>query len=344
MRLVGKMKKKDDRIIDIVSSEASSDYASFRDELLRLSGAFSTLERMKPQDLKRLSEKGLDATGRLVILSQILLPQLCSIIERGLTLEEIGLLVGLDQKGMKRVFKKPEIKKAATIISGTVDKEKFMKVLVPLKTTIRTAKGEVKERPVKEPLLAPRRLVERVQRTGYITREGRVLSHDYLSLVSGPFPTIYLFQTGREAAEESMGDDWKVAMGERMADDQGAIRAKLEIAVAVLGFLRPLFQSEQASILAQKLAAFFFATYENAVHYASRHRALNDQATFDRIEALVRPFLYTAEGLERSEWTVDQGSRERIVEAIDKVMAELEAVIDGRAILLPGVASELSKV
>lgn len=338
------MNKKNDRIVKIVSNEPGSDHTLLRDELLRLSGAFGTLGQLKPQDLKRLAEKGLDPTLKLIILTQMLLPQLCSIIGRGLTLEEIGFLVGSDEKAIKYAIKKPDIVKVATITPGKVDEKRFMKVLVPLRTTIHTTEEDVQERPVKEPLLASRHLVERVQRRGYITSEGRVLRHDYLSLVSGPLPTVYSFQNNLLAVEEVMnGENWKEAKKGKTAHDQSAIMAELEIAVAVLRFLKPLFMSDHALIIAQKLAGFFYATYENAVHYASRHRALNDQATFDRIEALARPLLLSADGLERSEWVKDKHMRESVAIAIDEVLEELEAVIQGRALLLPDALSELTE-
>ena len=338
------MKKKIDRIVNKVRSEQSSEYASVRDEILRISGALSTLEQLKLQDVKRLSMKSLDATRRLVILSQILLPQLCSIIERGLTLEEIGFLVGLDQNGLKSVLKKVAIKRAAIIISGKVEKTQFVKIMVPLKTTVQNADGEIIEKPVKEPLLAPKRLVDEIRRTGYITKEGHLLRRGYISRVSGPLPTVYVFQNSREVAEEAMGEGWKAKMEEGMADDQGVIKAKLEIAIAVLELLKPLFGSEYAPIIIEQLAQFFFAAYENAVHYAWRYRALNDKDTFDKIEFLVRPLLYAADGLGRSDWIKDQESREQVVEAIDKVIMEFKAVIEGRASLLPEAVSQLSTV
>lgn len=337
------MKKKNDRIVYKVSSEQSSEYASVRDEILRISGALSTLEQLKLRDVKRLNAKGLDATRRLVILSQILLPQLCSIIERGLTLEEIGFLVGLDQDGLKSVLKKVAIKRAAIIIPGKVEGAQYVKIMVPLKTTIQNAEGEIIEKPVKEPLLAPKRLVDEIRRTGYITREGRLLRRGYISPVSGPLPTVYVFQSGEKVVEEAMGEGWKVKMAERIADDQGVIKAKLEIAIAVLELLRPLFGSEYAPIILEQLAQFFFATYDNAVHYAWRYRTLNDKDTFDQIEFLVRPLLYAADGLDRSDWINDQESREQVVEAIDKVIMEFKAVIEGRAFLLPEAISQLSR-
>jgi len=337
------MKTKNDRIVYKVRSEQGSEYESVRDEILRISGAFSTLEQLKLQDVKWLSTKGLDATGRLVILSQILLPQLCSIIERGLTLEEIGFLVGLDQNGLKSVLKKPAIKRAVIIMPGKVEKTQFVKIMVPLKTTKQNADGEIIEKPVKEPLLAPKRLVDEIRRTGYITKEGRLLRRGYISPVSGPLPTVYVFQNSREVAEEAMGEGWKAKTEERMADDQEVIKAKLEIAIAVLELLKPLFSSEYAPIIVDQLAQFFFATYDNAVHYAWRYRALNDKDTFDEIEFLVRPLLCAADSLGKSDWIKNQESREQVVEAIDKVISEFKAVIDGRALLLPEAVSELSR-
>lgn len=295
---------------------------------------------MRASDLRRLAAKGLDPKLKLILLSQMLFPRLCSIVGRGLTLEEISLLSGLDEIAVKRALKTPEIAKVTPIRPGKADSKSFVKVMVPLKRTIHADEGETRERPVKEPLLARRKLVEQVQRDGYVTREGRVLRHDYLSLVSGPMPIVYTFQGIIETVETEFDGGWSKGTKRRMAQDQAFLKAELEAAVAVLRFLAPLFQSEYAPVIAENLAAFFRATYESAIHYASRHRALNDQATFDMIEDLALPLIASAGGLEMSEWIKDEGMRESVAKAMDKVLEEFEAVVEGRAVLMPGTSSE----
>lgn len=342
MQLVGCRMKENDRIAEVINPWPEYEYASARDELLRLSGAFSTLGQLRKQDMKRLAEKGMDPTTRMILLAQMLLPQLCSIIGRGLTLEEVGLLVGLDERATKRIIRSREIAKVLTINPESVEKGEFVKVMVPLRTTIHTREGEVQERPVREPLLARRKLVERVRRAGYVTQEGRVLRRDYLTLVSGPMPSVLRFQGLRKTAEDGVADGRSDPMKEMMLDDQGAQRAELEIAAAMLGFLRPLFRSESAPVVAQRLASNLHVIHDNVLHYASRYRALNDQASFDRIEALARPLLLCADGFERSEWIRDRQTRERVAMAIDKVLEELVAVIQGRALLMPNAVSELT--
>ena len=91
------------------------------------------------------------------------------------------------------------------------------------------------------------------------------------------------------------------------------------------------------------MAEFFLDTYEHAVHYAWRYRALNDRDTFENIGALAKPFLFAAEGLRNSDWSKDPESRQAVVEAIDQVIAEFEAAIEGRALLSPEVTSEQSR-
>jgi hypothetical protein len=58
---------------------------------------------------------------------------------------------------------------------------------------------------------------------------------------------------------------------------------------------------------------------------------------------LVRPLLYAAEGFGKNDRIKNQESRAQVVEAIDKVMKEFKAVIEGRAFLLPEAVSELLK-
>ncbi len=333
--------KEKDRIVEIVGSTPDDDYASVRDELLRLSGALGAIGKLREQDLRRLAEKGLDPAHKMLVLSQLLLPQVCSIIGRGLTLEEIGLLTGLDEKAVKRAMRRPEVAKAATIKPGTVDKSRFVKVMVPLRTITRTSGAKAHEKPVREPLLAPRELVDRVVRSGYVTEEGRVLRQDYLSLVSGPMPVVYMISSNVMLVEDKENASRRVAVNRRLAGDETAIKAELEIAVAVLEYLKPLFLSESAPAIAERLTDFFFTSYERAIHYASRHKALNDLDTFERIEAAARPLLASAEGLEGSEWIKDDYMRKSVAMAIDDVLDELNAVIQGRAHLLPSAISDI---
>jgi hypothetical protein len=83
------MTGENDRITEIGIPKRRLDYDTVRDEIVRMSGVFSTLEQLRSQDIDRLVSKAFDVAGKVVILSQILFPQLCTVIGRGLTLEEI---------------------------------------------------------------------------------------------------------------------------------------------------------------------------------------------------------------------------------------------------------------
>ena len=150
-------------------------------------------------------------------------------------------------------------------------------------------------------------------------------------------PTVYFFRSINQASEAGTGRSGNEFTRESTSADQKYIRAELEAAAAVLAFLAPLFRSEHAQVIVEHLANFFFATYENAIHFASRHHAWRDQATFDEIERLVLPLQAAAQGLERNEWIKEERMRKSVATAMDKVLKELEAVIEGRAMLVPGV-------
>jgi hypothetical protein len=314
------MKMKKDRIANIVDSKENAEYDSVRDEIISASGAFSSLAPLKLQDLKRLSSKGFETSDRLVILSQILFPQLCSIIGRGLTLEEIGLLVGSDQAELKRAFKRPSIRNVVIVIPETVENTKFVKIYVPLKKTVHSDDGKVEDVPVKEPLLAPKLFVDKIIRTGYQVEGGRIWRRDYISRQTGPLPTIYLFQSHPEVIEKIIGEGVKKKMEERMAQDPGVIKANRDIADAELKLLKPLIIGEYAPKISKQVERFLFQTHVNILHYAHRYRALNDRDTYDKIEKLAEPLLTAANEL-LIKRLQDQESGDKIVDTIDEAMS-----------------------
>ncbi|MCX6651197.1 MAG: hypothetical protein NT131_06040 [Methanomassiliicoccales archaeon] len=287
-----------------------------------MSSMFDMMEPLTSNDVGRLCEKGFISDARLNILSQMLFPQLCSIIERGLTLEEIGLLAGFDRARTKKALKKSIVKGLSTIVVEKADSKRYVKVSVPLVIKV-LVNEEMKETISKEPLLAPKSSVNRLLRKGYRTKDGRSLRYDYLSFVPGPMPTVYFFKSGKDLVSESVGDKRLKEMEARFIKDKGAMKADREIALAQLNLLKCIFESEFASEFIEQMTALFFSTYDNVHRYAYRFNALGDMRTFNNIEKLAQAFLLFAQGLEDSGPAIRPGLLGEVVDIINAAIGEL---------------------
>jgi hypothetical protein len=126
------MSSDDDRIVDIGEVDQGYLPAAVRDEIIWVGGALSATKPMTPKEMERFLSSGFDLRDRLVVLSKVLLPQLCSIIGRGLTLEEIALIVGASEAKVKHLLKDPEVLRSTGIRKEEVVHADFVKVLVPL--------------------------------------------------------------------------------------------------------------------------------------------------------------------------------------------------------------------
>jgi hypothetical protein len=293
------MSRKKDRIADIADPRTNSALSSVRDDIIRASGAFSTMRPLNTQDIRWLELKAFDSTTKFVILSQILLPRICSIIGRGLTMEEMGLLTGIDQRELKSLLRKPSVKDSIVMEVGKVDRSEYVNIHLPFRKIIKIGEADFEER-IKEPMLAPKRLVDDIRRNGYMTEDGHLWRYDYISLVSGPLPVAYIFRSIRDGAEETMEKEIGKDGIEALSNDPTVGKAEQEIASSITETIKPLFEDERFTGYLKKMVDFFSETYANAVRYAWRYRALNDMETFDRIEMLARPFLLVANDVENS--------------------------------------------
>jgi hypothetical protein len=293
------MSRKKDRIADIADPRTNSPISSARDEIIRASGAFSTMRPLNAQDIRWLESKAFDSAARFVILSQILLPRICSIVGRGLTMEEMELLTGIDQGELKNLLRKPSVKDTIVMEACKVDRSEFVNIHLPFRKIIKVGEADFEER-IKEPMLAPKKLVYDVRRNGYMTEYGHLWRYDYVSLVSGPLPTVYIFRSIKnnveEIIEKTIGQDGIVTL----SNDPTIENAEQEIASSVMETIEPLFEDECLPGLMEKLADFFSERYASAVRYAWRYRALNDMKTFNEIELLARPFHFMASDIKKS--------------------------------------------
>ena len=313
MRSVSKMSGKKDRIAEIADSEHNSSYSTIRDSIIRAGGAFSTVRPLSAHNIQWLESKAFDSTTRFVILSQLLLPRIGSIIGRGLTMEEIGLLTGVDQRELKNILKKSGVKDAAIMEAGKVDRSKFVSVHLPFRKIIRIGETNYEER-IKEPMLAPKRLVDDVRRNGYMTEDGHLWRYDYVSLVSGPLPIVYMFRSIRDVAEETLEEAIGKEGIETLSNDRSVGKAEQEIASTIMETIKPLVESEHFPDYLDKIADFFSETYTNSVRYAWRYRALNDLKTFNQIETLARPFRFIANDVRMNAPTTNKQNEKTFLE------------------------------
>ena len=309
-----------DRILDIVNVKEDEDYQRIRDDLIRIGGMFSVLDELKDQDVERIISESFTPAGRFFILSQTLFPQLCEIIGRGLTLEEIGFIIGVDQAEIKTLLKRKKIRNAGNFSISDVSKTDFVKIILPLKGTFEYADGTIsKDVPLKEPLLAPVHLVDDIRHNGYKTKDGHVLRQGYITKISGPLPSTYKFNrvniiSGRETKE----------IKNRMKNDMGMIRASSEIVIAQLELIKMVIDNERAPEYFSQMAIFFHEISLNVSHYAWRYRALNDMATYEKIERTIIPFHLVAERLPNCQWIYDRNVRQITMNIINQTILELK--------------------
>jgi hypothetical protein len=320
------MRGKKDRNAEIVTPNAILYRAEARDEMIRISSVFSALGHPSSKDIKRMCARGFGAPGRLIILSHMLFPQICSTIGRGLTLEELGCLTGIDQVRVKNALRSSAVKRAMTFTSQEADMTGFIKVAVPLKVTFQNENGTQDVRTENTPLLARSSTVDDIRRKGYVTNDGKVIKHDYLTFMPGPPPTLYLFKNQRDVARDEMGEGWEAEMAEKYVGDAGVSRAMKDARTAQLEFFKGVVLSEHAPTLLEQMARFFYESCDNVRCYAFRYQALNDRATFDRIQELADAFIMIARCMEE----LHEGGRERmddVVDEIDRMLDELKKVV-----------------
>lgn len=290
------MREKKDRNAEIVTPERPLDYVDVHDGMVRIGYMFETMRPLTPEDVGRLCERGFTPNGRFTILSQLLFPQLCSIIGRGLTLEEMGLLSGLDAARRKRALVRLAKMGLPSIETMKADGEMFVKVMVPLRIDILTDEG-AEETISKEPVLAPKESVQNIIRRGYVTRDGRSLRYDYLTFVPGPMPTVYIFKSGKDLSKGLVGEANLSNFEARSIEDRGAMKVSHEIAIAELKMLKKIFESEHAVAFIERIMELFFSIGESVHHFACRYRALNDLETYNTIERLSESYLSFAQSL-----------------------------------------------
>jgi hypothetical protein len=212
---------------------------------------------------------------------------------------EIGVLTRIDPKELKSSLKRPGVKDTIIMEAGKVDRSEFVSIHLPFRKIIKVGGTDFEER-IKEPMLAPKRLVDDVRRNGYMTEDGYLWRYDYVSLVSGPLPTVYTFRSIRDFGEEAMEKELGEEGIEALSNDRAVDKAEQDIASGMMRTIKPLIDGDNFPDYLEKMADFFFATYENSVRYAWRYRALNDLETFNRIETLARPFRLVADDIRKN--------------------------------------------
>lgn len=352
------MEEENDRIVQIGNQNEDIDWLSLCYEMVKASRVFGAMRAPNSGDIEQIVSNGLDTSLKLAILSEIFFPQLCSTIGRGLTLREIQLLVGMEEGNaveearLKRILEKQMIERAGVIIAEEADKDKYAQVRVPYRLpNPKKVDWEPKYVPVVELLLAPKPLVNKILKYGYKTHDeegkedgGRIRT-GYLTKVSGPLPTTYVFQSMGKITEDIIGTGWKEELEENIADDKNAyaLMAMLKISLSWLEWIKSFYSSNRSLEFVKQLANFLSDTYDHAMYYAARYQALNDDDMFKWIAHFAMPFYLTRDGLGKLELLCNPDFKKNLLEALDKVIAELMAIIEERACLLPGAKRELFK-
>ena len=287
------------------------DHGPIKHELGRAAGAMEGLGSIRPRDIRRMA-KGKDATVKLGILSRDLLPQLCEIIHRGLTLEEIQLLTGTNPDELRAALRKPMIRKTVDISVQETSRDDWVNIAF----IVRTDKNGV-ESPEGltngETFLAPAHLVRKRSRYRCYER------------LSGTLPELYVFRTRTEIEERDPEE-----LERSIEADPVAAGDRLLVQYASLKLIRSVMASPHAPDLLSNLADLFQSTGQRSVHYALRYRALNDLETFQAIDNLAGPLVIVAtELMNQSRYWGDPEVRKDNLEEMDMVLHEIELGLDG---------------
>ncbi len=321
------MKRKNDRNAEIVKPSQAPDYAPVHDTIISIGCLFEMMQPLTSDDVGHLCGKAFSPAGRLLVLSQMLFPQVCSIIERGLTLEEICLLSSLDRARVKRGLGKIMTEGLPTIEAKKADGKKFVKVTVPLRINILIDEKE-ETSIAKESILAPKASVRKLVRKGYSSKDGRSLRYDYLSFVPGPMPVVYAFKSGKDLVRESVDDEHLKRIEERFIKDEGAMGADLEITIAQLSLMKSILESDHALSFMKWMDELCLSIHEGVHHFACRYIALNEPEIYDRMNEMADAFISFSQYLMDKGLTSEPGSCKEMGDHLSEIVERLRAELD----------------
>jgi hypothetical protein len=285
----------------------NADQASIKYELGRAAGAFESLGSLKSRELKRLAEKGMNATAKLSLLSRDYLPQLCEIVHRGLTLEEVRLITGTSEDELRAALRRPIIRRTTINTREETNRDDWVNIAFIVREI-----GQAREGPEGlvngEQMLAPARFVNRRTR------------HRCYERLSGTLPNLYMFR--RPVISSSQRSD---EVERLLEDDPDSIRDKLVIDLSLLKQIRSLVAHERASDITKNFALFYRNTRQYTIHYAYRYKALNDEYTFRAINDFAEPLgLVETYLLQLSKAMIDPKVKEQMIGELDAVVLDIK--------------------
>lgn len=291
--------------------EINIDPSSIKYELGRAAGAAETLGTIPARDLKRLAEKGMNATTKLNLLSLDYFPRLCEIIHRGLTFEEVQLLTGTKEDELRAAFRKQIIRRTTDISIEKASRDDWMNIAFVVPEN-EPAGGNPEGLTDGEQMLAPARSVK------------RRIRHRCFEQVSGVLPELYMFRKPVKL------DPKKSNKLERLVNnDTNSVRDELVVSLGFMRMIRSIFANAHAPEITKQFALFYRNTREHSVHYAYRYKALNDEDTYRAIGELAEPLGIVETYLfQQSEALTDPKVKEGIISDLDNAILDIEAKMD----------------
>ena len=277
-------------------------------EIFRISGALGELKPLTARDRGRLAAKGLDATAKILVLSNGYLPTLCKIIKRGLTLSELQLITDEGEAELRYAFRKRIIQNGVQFTREEANRKKWVNI---------TFLQKIEENAVDavdlngEQMLVPMR---------YVNKRSKPRRFEQLS---GPLPELITFQG-------SMLDDvGKDVFIESIIKDHAVAIELLKANLNMHRFMKSIADSDQGSEIASNFAQFFQRTSLNTVHYAHRYDAIRAKAIFKRLKEFAQLAETTAQPfLEFSAMLADPEARKQVLNEYDRVQSEIQTRID----------------
>ena len=282
--------------------------ASVKYELGRAAGAAESLGSIPSRELKRIAEKGMNATGKLNLLSLDYFPRLCEIIHRGLTFKEVRLLTGTTEDELRAAFRKPTVRRTTDISVEKASRDDWINIAFVVREN-----GQAGESPEGltdgEQMLAPAGLVKRRTR------------HRCYERLPGTLPDLYTFR------KPVMLDAKNLNKLERQVNaDPISVRDELTVALGFLKLVRSMIANRRSSDIVKEFAHFYRNTREYSIHYAHRYMALNDEDTFRAISELAAPLGFIETYLlQQSEAMADPNVKERIIGDLDLAIRDINA-------------------
>lgn len=301
------------------SDTYSEKYSSFHDGVIYshslLETAFSGIDLAKV-DLSKL-RKGQIGKIRYSIAASTIFPRLCHILGRGITREEMSLIIGIDQSELGRIIRDPTMRKSFHPTESKVSGVRYGRLLVQTVTEPEHIPKNNPKKPKTFSLIVPRKEISR-NKIGL-----------KMTMARGPLPSIYFYESNKECIEEYLRrtPEEIAEFDERIGRDGLACELILENQLIFINNVKKFVNSLASIDYLVGLSDIFISLGANLKNFSQAYDEIQCNETRDLINNLAVLYEYVAQELLCfRDIIISPNEKRLLLEALSEQAQELEKI------------------